>query len=233
MEPDFCSTDTEEDDEFCPASLPKFLSYPSEAGSVELSDDGPSPSWRAMSALQMKQQLAKEREESKTGSPAVQFRKHGMIRDEDYWDESVYPATHTARAVFEFIDNDKSELLDIAEIMAAVGPGGTGCDLSADRLREAAATMDMDGSGSIDFSEFLQWWTNPLIAEGPRKGMFARLLRVVMMMKNGVQHHWDKSELQNLIEKGAVSSALTHVRDSLGGGSLKRSSKASRFLVVD
>lgn len=63
----------------------------------------------------------------------------------------------SAREWFEFVDADKSGMLDRDEL-AKLYKTARGEKLPRKRLDEAMATMDLDSSGLIDFDEFSVWW---------------------------------------------------------------------------
>jgi calmodulin len=60
------------------------------------------------------------------------------------------------REMFEQIDEDGSGILDRGEVQQLMISLGT--NLSTGEFENAMRAMDGDGSGEVDFTEFLSWW---------------------------------------------------------------------------
>ena len=78
------------------------------------------------------------------------------------------PRTKEARALFEEIDEDGGGTLDREEIRTLARRLGK--KINNRKLDEAMAEMDADGSGEVEFEEFLHWWK-----EVGSKGFFSGL----------------------------------------------------------
>ncbi len=60
------------------------------------------------------------------------------------------------KGVFDRFDKDQSGSIDrieFGEFLAAIGK-----PMSAEQIAEGFAEIDEDGSGVIEFSEFVDWW---------------------------------------------------------------------------
>ena len=62
------------------------------------------------------------------------------------------------RLVFDTMDVDGNSTLDRSEI-SELGEAIMGESMTEEQLDAAMAVMDADGSGEVDFDEFLTWWT--------------------------------------------------------------------------
>ena len=60
------------------------------------------------------------------------------------------------RQLWARVDLDSSGLLDHREVRKLMSDMGK--QLSDDQFTRAMADIDSDGSGEVDFTEFLQWW---------------------------------------------------------------------------
>ncbi len=60
------------------------------------------------------------------------------------------------KGAFNRFDDDRSGTIDRQEfeqLLATIG-----ADMSDDEIDEGFATIDVDGSGQIEFDEFVDWW---------------------------------------------------------------------------
>ena len=60
------------------------------------------------------------------------------------------------RELFERADSDESGMLEREEVRAVVTE--MGMPLTDPELTDAMDAMDGDGSGEVDFEEFVAWW---------------------------------------------------------------------------
>eukprot|EP01050_Picozoa_sp_SAG11_P001719 SAG11_NODE_78_length_17939_cov_10.236883_12_plen_147_part_00 len=61
-----------------------------------------------------------------------------------------------AKAIFEKIDDDGSEVIDLEEITEAIAE--TDINLSEEEIEAMVERIDDDDSGAIDLDEFTEWW---------------------------------------------------------------------------
>ena len=61
-----------------------------------------------------------------------------------------------AREMFDEVDDDKSGLLDVGEIIRLAKMLGVDLDLA--QAQQAMEEMDEDQSGEVDFDEFYEWF---------------------------------------------------------------------------
>jgi Ca2+-binding EF-hand superfamily protein len=80
-----------------------------------------------------------------------------------------------ARNTFNKFDTDGSGCLDASELGRLTST--LGADFTEEELVEALAEIDSDGSGLIEISEFLSWWTNRAAANRSNSSLISLKMR--------------------------------------------------------
>lgn len=80
-----------------------------------------------------------------------------------------------ARNTFKKFDADGSGFLDCLELGRLTSQ--LGADFTEEELEEALAEIDADGSGSIEVTEFISWWTNRAAANRSNTSLISLKMR--------------------------------------------------------
>ena len=101
---------------------------------------------RKKKALDLLKEVARERGHGADWKQVLAM-KHGQS-DED------------VKQIFDMVDVDSSGLLDREEVALLMQFFSDKDEVSKKEIDKAMRRMDADGSGEVDFAEFLKWWQN-------------------------------------------------------------------------
>ncbi|KAI4296652.1 hypothetical protein L6164_036595 [Bauhinia variegata] len=115
------------------------------------------------------------------------------------------------KEAFELFDTDNSGTIDAKELNVAMR--ALGFEMTEDQINQMIAAVDKDGSGAIDFEEFVHMMTAK-IGERDSKEELMRAFNIIDQDKNGkisvsdikriakeLGEHFDDQEIQEMIDE--------------------------------